>query len=314
MSVLNANIIHPHITDRYIRDFNSFLKEQGFVECASHAHALRNLAACENHKAISDTVLSNERTALPQTAQMLLEEYLLRFKDLWKLFTRSISYRNELVIDDGRHLPLFSMTEVECRGDFKNLKMFVEEFCYHFYNIPITFVSYFEGLKLVGKKIGELLSEDDETVIVNEVGGPVGLYYFPEETNPYFNMARTDFEYGGQLYRVAKKLDILVADRNKKALEIAGLAERSTEEDEVQTNFDTMMNGEYKRTLYSIAGKDRIDTEFLNYLTLLRIAKAEKRANRWGGGFGDARVIETYLWKEINLQTNSSGTTAATFK
>lgn len=293
MSVLNSNIVHPNVSYILNGRIDNFMRLQQFKYVYSHTDDLLNLAACENHKAIASTVFGNRIAALPQTAQMLLETYLLLFDDVNSIYTQSISYRDEEIVKDSRHLRLFSMLEIEQRGGFDKLKMFLELFSEYFFGKSIKFVSYFEALELVGKKLNDTLSEADETVIVGEYDCPVGLYYFPESSNPYFNMSRTTFTYKGKDYRVAEKIDLLVKDREGRALEVGGFAKRSSDILDIINNFETLMDGAYKNTLYAIAGKSAINKEFDQYLTILQAAIYRNMAERWGGGIGILRLLET---------------------
>jgi len=282
----------------YTALLSEFLTQKNFKLVPSHLNQLEILAACENHKAIATTTLGGVKYPLPQTAQMLLEEYILTTR-LKRIFTYSISYRDEDVIDDNRHLRLFSMLEVESVGDFHTMIDFLSELCEWFYKEPI-FVTYKEAQDILG--ITSTLTEDNETDLIkvileryntkynsNVSDIIVALTNFPKETNPYFNM---EYEDGNAL-----KIDLLALSKSTgKALEIGGFAQRSSDVTAIRERFYTQTNGDYVKTLFSLFGEDRVMTALDTYLNQIEMftAKPEnKNVARWGGGIGLARLLDT---------------------
>ena len=257
-SPLNQEFVDSIKWISLVSKFRNFMSKQGFLEVSSHTNDLEIIAACENHKAIASTTLGGKKLPLPQTAQMLLEFliflYTLLKKNISKIWTQSISYRDEDITDDGRHLRLFSMFEVEALGSFIDMTAFLNEFAQEFFGSEPYWVSYERALELCGNTTG-VLTEDDETTLFTALENILGkepkviaLHNFPQESNPYFNMERN-------ADGTAIKVDLLVKSKSTgKALEIGGFAKRCSDRALILKRFIEQTEGEYAKTLHKLFG------------------------------------------------------------
>jgi aspartyl/asparaginyl-tRNA synthetase len=105
-----------------------------------------------------------------------------------------------------------------------------------------------------------------------DFGKAVFIEEFPVSTSPFWNMKKNG-EY-------AHKIDVILAGN-----ETIGSAERSSNRDEMRSQFETISEGGYAELLYKLFGKDRVQKELDEFLTL-------DFKPRYGGGIGVTRMID----------------------
>ncbi|MBI4049367.1 MAG: transposase [Candidatus Doudnabacteria bacterium] len=254
-----------------------FFLKKGFVEVPTQDR-LSILAACEDPTTVSSFNYAGQVWPLPQTGQMWLEYELLTKRELPGVFCMSTSYRNESNPVPGRHKIIFPMFEFESRGDFENLRALEEELLLELgFGQKSTFVhkSYDELAKHYQVKE---LSSQHENQMKKDFGNVVFLQKFPQFTSPFWNMKK-DGDY-------ANKIDVIIDGQ-----ETIGSAERSTNPDQMRQLFHTISGGKYAGRLYELFGKERVEKELEEFLSLNFFP-------RFGGGIGMTRLMSAVLSKE----------------
>ncbi|MCI0565795.1 hypothetical protein L0Y46_01215 [bacterium] len=77
-------------------------------------------------------------------------------------------------------------------------------------------------------------------------------------------------------------------------METIGSAERSTDAGEMDERFHAISGGEYAKTLYDAFGKDRVERELQDFLSLNFFP-------RFGGGIGMTRLIRALGLESASL-------------
>lgn len=103
---------------------------------------------------------------------------------------------------------------------------------------------------------------------------------FPNDTSPFWNMKQRGDN-------TACKLDVICSGQ-----ETIGSAERSSDREEMLHMFHTISDGAYAKILYDKFGKERVDKELDEFLSLPFFP-------RFGGGIGVTRLIRAM--KKNNL-------------
>jgi len=246
---------------------NFFQGKKGFVEVPSQSR-LSILAACEDPTTISQFTFSNVNYPLPQTGQMWLEHELLKNPDLPGVFCISTSYRDEKNVIAGRHDKIFPMFEFESKGNVEDLKKLEAELlAYLGFSKPET-LDYEDVCRLLGVAV---LEADHEEKMAEHYGNVLFLQKFPQRTSPFWNMKH----YGNGIFN---KVDVLLH-----GMETIGSAERSTNVEEMRSNFLRISNGKYAGLLFGQFGKERVMKELDEYLLW-------KMFPRFGGGIGITRM------------------------
>lgn len=257
--------------DYVINRLRSFFQSKGFIEVHTQ-HRLSILAACEDPGTISLYNYNGEVWPLPQTGQMWLEYEMLKNPEPPGYFCVSTSYRNEQSPIEGRHNLIFPMFEFELKGGYDELIAMEKELLeYLGYKnvVEKDFMGVVEDYKSFD------LTHEHEQRLYNEHGSSVFLKRFPTYTSPFWNMQRFDDT------RYAKKIDVILS-----GMETIGSAERSCDKDAMRETFYTISNGEYAKLLYDKFGKERVDKELNDFLSL-------DFFQRSGGGIGVTRLISS---------------------
>ncbi len=250
---------------RKLRQF--FQEQKGFIEVPSQSR-LSILAACEQPQTISQYTLGGTCYPLPQTGQMWLEHEILKNPHWPGVFCVTTSYRDEPNPIAGRHLRIFPMFEFEARGGLSELRQLEAELLVYLGFDKPTSISYLEACS---KYQTEIVEAPHELMLQEELGSSISLEYFPERTNPFWNM-----KYAGD--GVYNKIDVLLH-----GMETIGSAERETDVARMVQQFHTIENGEYAGLLFSKFGKERVMKELEVYLALPMI-------KRFGRGIGITRL------------------------
>lgn len=260
-----------HFVVQKVRDF--FLS-RGFIEVPTQSRR-SILAACEDPKTIQTYTFENTHWPLPQTGQMWLEYELLTNPQAKGFFCISTSYRQEPNPIPERHKTIFPMFEFETHGGLNTLAQLEKDLIIHM-NLAESYddiksISYLEAAKFYG--VTEL-SSIEENNMYNDFGKALLLESFPIETSPFWNMKMNSNA------NTAKKIDVILGGQ-----ETIGSAERATDKQEMKELFYTISNGEYANILFNQFGKERVEKELTEYLSL-------DFFERCGGGIGITRLIQ----------------------
>ena len=256
---------------KVVSKLREFFQKKDFVEVHTQDR-LSILAACEDPTTVATFNYAGEKWPLPQTGQMWLEYELLTNPDVTGVFCLSTSFRNEQNPVPGRHKIIFPMFEFESKGSINDLKKLEEEL--------IEYLGFKQKGDFVHQTYDQLaqkyqtndLSHKEENKMEKDYGPVVFLENFPQRTSPFWNMRRNG-EY-------ANKIDVIVAGN-----ETIGSAERSTDIKEMREQFQTISNGKYAGLLYDLFGKERVENELDDFLSLNFFP-------RFGGGIGITRLID----------------------
>lgn len=266
MKLINSRDYHS--VSKKLREF---FEGKGFVEVHTQSR-LSILAACEDPSTVSAFMYSGQVWPLPQTGQMWLEYELLTNKDYPGVFCQSTSYRQEPHPVEGRHDLIFPMFEFESRGKMEDLINLKKELLIFlgFDKTKFKTGNYFE----TANKFGTLeITGKEEDLIWKNYGETFFLQNFPEYTSPFWNMRR-DEETG-----LARKVDLIMY-----GIETIGSAERENDTKVMYDRFHSISNGYYADLLYSHFGKDRVEKELNDFLSL-------EFFDRFGGGIGMTRML-----------------------
>ncbi len=258
-----------------LRDF--FLKK-GFLEVNTQDR-LSILAACEDPDTVATYEYAGEVWPLPQTGQMWLEYELLTRPEAPGVFCVSTSYRAEKNLVPGRHKIIFPMFEFESKGTMEDLRNLEIELLEH--------LGYGSREKFFHKQYDELasmygtsdISHKEENKMVADFGSAVFLENFPIRTSPFWNMKKNGDH--------ANKIDVILSGN-----ETIGSAERSSNREEMREQFHTISGGKYAEKLYTLFGKDRVEKELEEFLTLSFFP-------RYGGGIGITRIMDSMKKEKI---------------
>jgi aspartyl/asparaginyl-tRNA synthetase len=266
----------PHIDpvkfDKVVQKLRDFFRTKGFTEAYTQ-NRLSILAACEDPGTISCFNYANDKWPLIQTNQMWLEHLLLKNPSVKGLYCLSTSYRHEPNPIPGRHCLIFPLFEFESRGDVEDMIKLEKELLLHL------------GFKPKGKDFPrgkyqdlcdkyncETIEAKQENKLKDDYGSVFFLTDFTEKSNPYWNMReRKDGNFD--------KVDVIVG-----GMETIGSAERSSDAKVMREKFHSTSDGEYAQILYDKFGKERVESELEEFLSL-------PFCKRYGGGIGMTRLI-----------------------
>jgi aspartyl/asparaginyl-tRNA synthetase len=120
--------------------------------------------------------------------------------------------------------------------------------------------------------VEELEHEHEERMCKEWQGRVCMIKNFPNYTSPFWNMKQNGDG-------TAAKIDVIIAGQ-----ETIGSAERSSDTVEMREMFHTISEGQYADLLFGTFGKDRVEEELNNFLSLDFFP-------RTGGGIGMTRFI-----------------------
>src|SRR3989344_6466340 len=259
--------------DKVVSRLRKFFQDKGFIEVHTQDR-LSILAACEDPTTVATFNYAGQTWPLPQTGQMWLEYELLTKPQIPGVFCLSTSYRNEQNPIPGRHKIIFPMFEFESKGSMDDLRALEEDLLVHMgFGAKTDFVpkSYKELAELYS--VSELTSKQ-ENQMKQDFGNVVFLEKFPQYTSPFWNMKKDG--------DCACKIDVIV-DGN----ETIGSAERSINKEEMRELFHTISGGKYAGKLYELFGKERVEKELEEFLSLPFFP-------RFGGGIGMTRLMNAF--------------------
>ena len=263
--------------DRAAQRLRAFFISRGFIEVHTQDR-LSILAACEDPSTVATYEYEGQIWPLPQTGQMWLEYELLTKPDLPGVFCLSTSYRNEPNPIAGRHERIFPMFEFESHGSFDDMRALEKDLC-EALGLGDKDLFHHATYEQMADHYGtDDLSAAEEKKMAEEFGRVVFLEKFPEYTSPFWNMKRTG--------NIAHKIDVIID-----GMETIGSAERSSDVDEMRERFHTISDGGYAQLLYDIFGKDRVEKELNEFLSLDFFP-------RFGGGIGMTRMMSALAKNE----------------
>lgn len=273
-------VIDPVEFHGVVNKLRKFFEGRGFVEVHTQ-NRLSILAACEDPSTISTYNYTGCVWPLPQTGQMWLEYELLRNPEPAGYYCVSTSYRNEPNPVEGRHNLIFPMFEFESKGDFNdmlNLERDLVEYLGYCKSEQVPSGDYED----VANKYGvRELEHEHENMIYKDYGSAFLLKNFPVYTSPFWNM-----KYNKET-QTSNKCDVILSGQ-----ETIGSAERSCDPEEMKHMFQTISNGLYSKTLYSLFGKKRVDDEMEVFLK-------NGFFPRYGGGIGITRLIKSMKMENL---------------
>lgn len=260
------------IYNELVQKMRTFFQSKGYKEVPTQSR-LSILAACENPHSIATFEYQGEIWPLPQTGQMWLEYELLKNPEWEGVYCISTSYRQEKNPIPGRHELVFPMFEFESKGKMLDLIKLEEEL--------LTFLGFskpknvtYEGMCAEYGGV-QILEDEHEQRMWREKGPVVSLQHFPLRTNPFWNM-----QHGTN--GIFNKVDVIMYGQ-----ETIGSAERSCDVEKMREMFYTIENGGYSNKLFELFGKERVEKELEEFLSL-------KFFPRFGGGIGMTRLARAY--------------------
>ena len=200
--------------------------------------------------------------------QMWLEYELLKSKGYsgsGKFFCISTSYRQEPKIVEGRHDLIFPMFEFEFPGILNDLKALETEL--------IEWLGYYGSFPIKDYTSWCKFFDTSELTHQHEISMSTAMITnFPNNTSPFWNMKQNGDG-------TAAKIDVILA-----GMETIGSAERSCNPEEMRDQFYTISDGMYANLLFGHFGKERVQKELEDFLSLDFIPRV-------GGGIGITRLI-----------------------
>ena len=264
-----------------VQKMREFFLSKNFVEVPTQSR-LSILAACENPHSIATFNYNGEIWPLPQTGQMWLEHELLKNPHWEGCFCISTSYRQEKNPIPGRHELIFPMFEFESKGGMKELLKLESELLEYLGFDSLVEVNYEDVCEEYGGV--PILENEHEQRMWEEKGSVISLQNFPRRTNPFWNMKHNNGE-------IFNKVDVILYGQ-----ETIGSAERSSDVEKMKEMFYTIENGGYSAKLFELFGKERVEKELEEFLSL-------NFFERFGGGIGLTRMARAYeLMKQEQLE------------
>jgi len=264
-----------------VQKMRQFFLNKNFIEVPTQSR-LSILAACENPHSVKTFEYNGEIWPLPQTGQMWLEYELLKNPEWEGVFCISTSYREEKNPIPGRHEMIFPMFEFESKGGMKELLKLESELLEYLGFDSLVEVNYEDVCEEYGGV--PILENEHEQRMWEEKGSVISLQNFPRRTNPFWNMKHNNGE-------IFNKVDVIIYGQ-----ETIGSAERSSDVEKMKEMFYTIENGGYSAKLFELFGKERVEKELEEFLSL-------NFFERFGGGIGLTRMARAYeLMKQEQLE------------
>lgn len=272
---------NTEIYNELVQKMREFFLKRNFKEVPTQSR-LSILAACENPHSVKTFEYGGLQWPLPQTGQMWLEHELLKNPEWDGVFCISTSYREEKNPIEGRHEMIFPMFEFESKGTMRELHQLEVRLLEHLGFETPAICNYDDVCQEYGGV--EILENEHEQRMWEEKGPVVSLQNFPLRTNPFWNM-----KHGGN--NIYNKIDVILYGQ-----ETIGSAERSCDVEEMKNNFYTIENGAYCAKLFELFGKERVEKELEEFLSLNFFP-------RFGGGIGMTRMARAYeLMKQEQIE------------
>lgn len=253
-----------------VSSLRGFFLNRGFLEV--DAQSRRSiLAACEDPRTIATYVFAGTKWPLPQTGQMWLEHDLLKNPEVPGVFCLTTSYRDEPNPIPTRHLSMFPMFEFESHGSIVQLQTLIEDLC-EWMNFGKRDSFRSGDYSTIADHYGTSeITAQHEMQMWQDFGHVYLLKNFPYRTSPFWNMKKAGSH--------ASKIDTILF-----GMETIGSAERSCNVEEMREIFYTISDGQYAQLLYNHFGKERVEKELDEYLSMDFFP-------RFGAGIGTTRMM-----------------------
>jgi aspartyl/asparaginyl-tRNA synthetase len=263
-----------------VKKIREVCDEEGLVECYLNDY-LSTLSSCESPTSIRTFEWMGIKFAHQQTTQMCLERLINERPECKGYYNIGNSYREEEHPVKNRHKHIFCLGDFELQGDMEDLIQFQKKILLKLgikpFDGQVDFprIDYLDACTKYGV---DEIGHDEEIRLCQDFNSPaVFLCKFPLSTKPFFNM-----QIEGD---VALKVDVIIGNPNGgQPMEVFGSAQRSDDPDDMRRQFHSIGDGEYAQALYSHFGKERIDKELEEYLSL-------KFVPRSGMGIGINRLV-----------------------
>jgi len=281
-----TQLINPEKYTAATTQLRSFFFAKGFQEVHTQ-NRLSILAACEDPTTVATYEYGGEVWPLPQTGQMWLEYELLNRPAVPGFFCISTSYRAEKEIVEGRHDVIFPMFEFEMPGNIHDLEKMEKELCEHMgfgSQHGVVDKNYLEWCEMFQTE--ELTHEHENAMADSWQGRVCMIKNFPNYTSPFWNMKQNGDG-------TAAKIDVIISGQ-----ETIGSAERSSDTDEMMRMFHEISDGMYADLLYDLFGKERVDKELDEFLSLDFFPRV-------GGGIGMTRLLTAMDDYDVRRVVNS---------
>lgn len=259
--------------NKVISKMRTFFESKNFIEVHTQSR-LSILAACEDPQTISTFNYGGQVWPLPQTGQMWLEYELLSNPEAAGFFCVSTSYRNEPDPVPGRHDKIFPMFEFEMKGGLDKLIELEAELLEHLgFGAKDSYPQ--DDYKNIADRYNcKELEHEHEEQLRKDHGPVYFIKNFPNYTSPFWNMKQSETTNG-----IANKVDVILH-----GMETIGSAERSTNKEEMRSQFYSISEGNYANILFSNFTKERVERELDEFLNFNFV-------KRCGGGIGVTRMI-----------------------
>jgi aspartyl/asparaginyl-tRNA synthetase len=286
--VFNQEVIGPQDFNNLINQMRTFFMQKNYKEV--YPQPIRSImAACEDPKTLRSFTFDGNTWPLSQTNQMNLEMILLTMpEEADGIYCMTTSYRDEPNPIPNRHDKIFPMWEFEHKGDYQYLMQTLSELAVHLGFVKsVKDIPIFTYNELCNHYGVTKLEAEHETLMWKEYGDVVGISYFTSASDPFWNMKESgtfDEKTGDKLFN---KIDFIIC-----GIETFGAAERSTNVEQMRNNFHSVSGGMYAKLLYNEFGKDRVENELEEYLSLPMF-------KRVGAGIGFTRLYRAMKLKEL---------------
>lgn len=269
--------INPKHYHYIMKKIRQYFDEQGLTECYLSDQP-QIISACENIDSISIYEWDGLKFPHQQTSQILMEYCILRDTLGCKGYYNTCnSFRVEKNPVKNRHVQQFALLECESDWNFREMIDFQKGLLRAvgikpFHGDDFPEITYKDAcLKYNVNEIGH----SEEIKLCHDLNSPaVFLTHFTLDTNPFWNMQKVDDH--------VLKVDVIIG--KQQPMEVIGSATRSNNVEEMYEMFHTMSNGKYAEVLYNEFGKDRVDAELKEYLSL-------PFKQRSGMGIGMGRLV-----------------------
>ncbi len=259
--------------DFVVQKLREFFRSKGFLE-AHTQNRLSIMAACEDPWTVTSFKYDGQEWPMPQTGQMWLEYELLNRPETPGFYCISTSYREEPEPVSGRHDLIFPLFEFEMHGGMEDLIKLEKELLESLGYDKKQFISG-NYLDVAEKYEVDELEHEHEQLLYEENSPTYFLCNFPESTSPFWNMKRDTKT------TLANKVDVILSGQ-----ETIGSAERETNTYIMKQRFKSISDGEYRKRLYDLYGKERTDSELHEYFNFNFFPRS-------GGGIGVTRLIRS---------------------
>lgn len=270
-----------------MKKIRAYFEENGLTECNLNT-VPSILNACEDSSNMQTYWWNGVKYAQNQTTQVFLEYLqLLEGHKSKGYYNVGVSHRIEVNPVPNRHAPngKFILIDVESDWDQRGLINFQKGLLraigiHPWHGADYPEITYKEACLKYGV---DEISHEEEKKLCHDFNSPaVFLTNFTLSSNPFWNMKREG--------DIALKVDVIIGKSSP--MEIIGSAERSCSVSEMREMFYSIDDGKYCQKLFDEFGRERVEKELDQYLSL----DFKQRA---GMGIGLDRLI--FACKDLGI-------------